>query len=137
MARSHGARSLRPRSSGTWQGASRDEQRLGSDHAALAPAQNGLARALLAKGRPREALPLFERALRARQAELGPEDQRLAYSYEGMGEALLALGDRRKAVAMLERALGLLERGGGDPAAIAETRSRLQRARTHTHTDAR
>jgi Tfp pilus assembly protein PilF len=49
----------------------------------------------------------------------------------GLGEVKLATGDAKQATAMLERALAIRMTRPGDPAALAETRGALARARAH------
>ncbi|HEX8376002.1 MAG TPA: tetratricopeptide repeat protein, partial [Geminicoccaceae bacterium] len=74
---------------------------------------NNLGFVLHAQGRPAEALPLYEEALRLREAGLGPADPLVAQSLNNLAEALRALGRpaeaeplHRRAVAVRRESLG-------------------------------
>jgi tetratricopeptide (TPR) repeat protein len=74
---------------------------------------NNLGFVLHAQGRPAEALPLYEEALRLREAGLGPADPLVAQSLNNLAEALRALGRpgeaeplHRRAAAVRRESLG-------------------------------
>src|SRR5205823_4371741 len=82
----------------------------------------------LAEERPRDALPLFERALRIEESTRDAETRRSAMARLGSGEALLGIGARAAALPLLARALAGLEKHGGDPTDLARARFALARA---------
>jgi tetratricopeptide (TPR) repeat protein/predicted Ser/Thr protein kinase len=81
---------------------------------------------LVALGRAKEAVPVFQDAL-ARFGRNGPEPPMLAYPLTGLGQAWLALGRSSEARPVLEHALVLRE-AVADSIDAAETRFALARA---------
>jgi tetratricopeptide (TPR) repeat protein len=81
---------------------------------------------LVALGRAKEAVPLFEDAL-SRVDKTGPQSRILAYPLTGLGRAWLELGNSGEARPLLEHALSLRE-AGRDDVDRAETRFALARA---------
>jgi tetratricopeptide (TPR) repeat protein/predicted Ser/Thr protein kinase len=81
---------------------------------------------LVALGRPKEAVPVYEDAL-GRAEKTGPESPILAYPLAGLGRAWLALGRPDEARPLLEHALRVRTRGPDD-VDVAETRFALARA---------
>jgi tetratricopeptide (TPR) repeat protein len=108
-----------------------DEKALGPDSPETAYPVEGTADALRALGDTKAALPLYQRALAIREKSLGPTHVEVADTLTGLGEVKLATGDAKQATAMLERALAIRMTRPGDPAALAETRGALARARAH------
>jgi len=106
-----------------------DEKALGPDSPETAYPVEGSADALRALGDTKAALPLYQRALAIREKALGPTHVEVADTLTGLGEVKLATGDAKQATALLERALAIRTARPGDPAALAETRSALERAR--------
>src|SRR5688500_13089319 len=84
---------------------------------------NNLGFVLHASGRPEAALPLYEEALRLREASLGPEHPAVAQSLHNLAEALRALGQASEALPLHRRALAIRRTGLG--AAHPETAQSL------------
>jgi tetratricopeptide (TPR) repeat protein len=64
---------------------------------------------LQARGQPRQARPIAERALAMTRATLGPDDPSTGERHHGLGQVLRDLGDLPRARVELERALGIFE----------------------------
>ena len=82
---------------------------------------------LVALGRAREAVPVFEGVL-ARCDASGFSAMAKGYPLTGLGQARLALGEPQRARAPLEQALRVREANEADPTVVAETRFALARA---------
>jgi tetratricopeptide (TPR) repeat protein len=69
------------------------------------------------QGRPEQALPLHERALRIREAVYGPDHPDVATDLNSVGWVLSALGRHEQALPLQERAEAIraLWKGGGPP----------------------
>jgi tetratricopeptide (TPR) repeat protein/predicted Ser/Thr protein kinase len=81
---------------------------------------------LVALGRAKEAVPVFQDAL-ARATNTGPDSPLLAYPLTGLAQAWLALGRPDNARPLLEHAVGL-RASAPNPLDLAETRFALARA---------
>ncbi len=77
-----------------------------------------LAEALLAAGRPDEALPWLQRLIDARVAQLGPDHPDVTAARQRLGHALLAGGQSGQAIAVFERLLA--EAGQADPSGLRD-----------------
>lgn len=80
-------------------------RRLGPDHPTIANVENNLANLLDDLGREREAVPLFEDAIRVWSRALGAEHPRVATGYYGLAGALTDLGDLAGAETALRRSI--------------------------------
>ncbi len=105
------------------------EKVLGPDSPETAYPVEGTADARRAMGDLAGALPLYQRALAIREKALGPAHPEVADTLTGLAEVKLAAGDARQARTLLERAMGIREAQPGDPAALAETKRALEKAR--------
>jgi len=72
-----------------------------------------MGQALSDLGRPAEALPLHQRALRIRETALGPDHPDVATHLNQVGWALSALGRAEEAWPLHERALRIRDRSKG------------------------
>ena len=88
---------------------------------------------LVALGRAKEAVPIFQNAL-ARADKTGPDSPLIAFPLTGLAQAWLALGRPDEARPLLEHALQLRE-ASPDRVALAETRFALARALWDTEKD--
>jgi tetratricopeptide (TPR) repeat protein len=83
---------------------------------------------LVALGRAKEAVPVFEEALAHWEQPGTAETAMIGYPLTGLGQALLALERPADAIMPLERALRRREAEETDPFPVAETRFALARA---------
>jgi CHAT domain-containing protein/tetratricopeptide (TPR) repeat protein len=85
------------------------EEQHGADSTALAARLNNLAILLHRSGNLTAARPLYERALRIREAALDPEHPDVAQSLGNLAVLLRVLGDHEAARPMIERSLAIRE----------------------------
>jgi tetratricopeptide (TPR) repeat protein len=74
---------------------------------------NFVGRALSVLGRPAEALPLHQRALRIQEVAYGPDHPDMAIDLNDVGRVLSALGRHAEALPLQERALCIHEAAYG------------------------
>jgi tetratricopeptide (TPR) repeat protein len=89
------------------------------DPQAVATLQHRLGESLLSLGYPKDAIPLFARALEARKA-LGIDHEATLSTMNGLAESYRAVGDLRQAEALNKETLELSEKklGAGHPATL-------------------
>ena len=95
------------------------EGSVGKDAAATGVSLNNTANTLMMLGKPKEARPLYERALEIFGKTLPPEHTYVGHALQGEGAALLELGEAKPALAALERARTFVMRD--EPAGGART----------------
>jgi tetratricopeptide (TPR) repeat protein len=97
------------------------ERILGPGHPDTVQLVQRLAEAYLAAGRPRQAVPAFQRALAGSTRALGPQHPATAGMRIDLGRALVAAGESRDAVTVLGDAAAAWERSHGpdDPGTLS------------------
>ncbi len=105
----------------------------------LPAAHQGVGEALLALGRPKEAVGHFRTALTLRRQEAGlpPQSPALAPCLSGLGRALVDSGAAAEALGPLKQALEALPAGASDPRDVAEVQFALARALAATRAPTR
>ncbi len=86
---------------------------LGPDHPETADVRHSLGVLHSYAGRPEQAIPELEEALRARELAYGPESREVAITAGGLGDALAQLGEHDRAIASVLRAVAIDERSYG------------------------
>jgi tetratricopeptide (TPR) repeat protein len=89
------------------------DQLLGAGHPTTILASQRLAEALLAAGRPDDAVSWFQRLLDTQAVKLGPDHNDVTGAWVRLGHALVAAGQPEHAISVLERVLSDLERARG------------------------
>jgi tetratricopeptide (TPR) repeat protein len=105
------------------------DQLLGAGHPHTILAGQRLAEALLAAGRPDDAVTWFQRLVDTQAVRLGPDHRDLIAARLRLGHALVAARDPRRAISVLERVLPDAEQGlGHEHADTLGTRDELAAA---------
>jgi tetratricopeptide (TPR) repeat protein len=101
------------------------EHVLGAEHQDVGVSLQELAELRLRQLRPRDAIPLFERANKIFVTALGADNPQVGYATSGLGRAQLAVKDVTTARATLATTVAALEQTGVDPVLLARTRLAL------------
>jgi hypothetical protein len=105
------------------------EASLGPDAPPLASALHNLAEVKIAKGDCPGATPLLERTADLIAQSTGPDSFNMSFPLLALGTCQQREGKTAAAVATLERAVALRDGAGHGPAAVAEARFALAKAR--------
>ena len=98
----------------------------GDDPVSLAASTGALAEFLHAKGTPREAIPLYQRALALYEKTFGAEAPQLIDTLSNLGLAELDVHAPALAVTYLERAIAITKKLGGDTKELETTLARAR-----------
>jgi hypothetical protein len=100
-------------------------------------AQVGTARVMTARGKPRDAIPILERAIVATREVSGANHWRTAEANLAAGEAFAVAGEPQRAAAAFREAVRILEpQGKAQPRLFAQARRALERMLTGKRPDA-